>query len=146
VTFTGSTEVGKILLRQAAENVQKCSMELGGNAPLIVFEDADFDLAIRGALATKYRNCGQTASPPTAYWRMRASRGLSRSASPRRRAAQGRRWSEEGAVIGPLIEQAAVEKCERHVADAVARGAALLTAAPAMRSAEPFFSRRCWPA
>ena len=60
ITFTGSTEVGKILLRQAAENVQKCSMELGGNAPFIVFADADIDLAVKGALATKYRNSGQT--------------------------------------------------------------------------------------
>ena len=60
LTFTGSTEVGRILLRQAAENIQKCSMELGGNAPLIVFEDADLDRAVEGAIATKYRNSGQT--------------------------------------------------------------------------------------
>ncbi len=128
VTFTGSTEVGKILLRQAAENVQKCSMELGGNAPLIVFEDADFDLAIKGALATKYRNCGQTCVSAN---RILAHESIARAFAERLAEAAGRLkvgdGREEGAVIGPLIEQAAVEKCERHVADAVARGAALLT-------------------
>ena len=124
VTFTGSTEVGKILLRQAAENVQKCSMELGGNAPLIVFEDADFDLAIKGALATKYRNCGQTCVSAN---RILAHESIARAFAERLAEAAGRLkvgdGREEGAVIGPLIEQAAVEKCERHVADAVARGA-----------------------
>lgn len=128
LTFTGSTEVGQILLRQAAENVQKCSMELGGNAPLIIFEDADLDRAVKGALATKYRNCGQTC--------VSANRILvqeSVAADFAARLAQGAAalkvgdGREEGAIIGPLIEEAAVEKIERHVADALSRGAKLLT-------------------
>ncbi len=128
VTFTGSTEVGKILLRQAAENVQKCSMELGGNAPLIVFEDADLDLALKGALATKYRNCGQTCVSAN---RILAHESIAQDFARRLgQAAAGLKVGngrEEGAVIGPLIEEAAVEKCERHVADALARGAELVT-------------------
>jgi succinate-semialdehyde dehydrogenase/glutarate-semialdehyde dehydrogenase len=128
LTFTGSTEVGKILLRQAAENVQKCSMELGGNAPLIVFEDADLDLALKGALATKYRNCGQTCVSAN---RILAHESIAQDFAKRLAEAAGRLkvgdGREEGAVIGPLIEEAAVEKCERHVADALSRGARLLT-------------------
>jgi succinate-semialdehyde dehydrogenase/glutarate-semialdehyde dehydrogenase len=128
ITFTGSTEVGKILLRQAAENVQKCSMELGGNAPLIIFEDADLDLAIKGAIATKYRNCGQTCVSAN---RILAHESIAQSFAQRLADAAGAlkvgNGLEEGAVVGPLIEEAAVEKCERHVADALKRGARLLT-------------------
>ncbi|ARN81500.1 NAD-dependent succinate-semialdehyde dehydrogenase [Methylocystis bryophila] len=127
LSFTGSTEVGKILLRQAAENVQKCSMELGGNAPLIVFADADLDLAVKGAIAVKYRNCGQTC--------ISANRLLVHESVISEFAARlAARASElkvgdgrdEGVALGPLIEEAAVEKCERQVADALARGAKLL--------------------
>ncbi len=128
LTFTGSTEVGRILLRQAAENVQKCSLELGGNAPLIVFEDADLDVAVKGALATKYRNCGQTCVSAN---RILAHESVAESFAERLanaaaalKVGDGR---EEGAIVGPLIEAAAVEKCERHIADALARGARLLT-------------------
>ncbi len=128
LTFTGSTEVGRILLRQAAENVQICSMELGGNAPLIVFEDADLDVAVKGALATKYRNCGQTCVSAN---RILAHESVAESFAERLanaaaalKVGDGR---EEGAIVGPLIEAAAVEKCERHIADALARGARLLT-------------------
>ncbi|HTO78690.1 MAG TPA: NAD-dependent succinate-semialdehyde dehydrogenase [Methylocystis sp.] len=127
ISFTGSTAVGKILLRQGAENVQKCSMELGGNAPLIVFADADLDLAVTGAIATKYRNSGQTCISAN---RLLVHESLIGTFSARLaarvselRVGDGR---EEGVVVGPLIEEAAVEKCERHVADAVARGAKLL--------------------
>ena len=128
LTFTGSTEVGKILLRQAADNVQKCSMELGGNAPLIVFEDADLDLAVKGAVATKYRNCGQTcvsanrflvhASVADAFAQKLAD------AAAKLTVGDG---AQAGVTVGPLIEEAAVEKVERHIADALALGARLLT-------------------
>ncbi len=128
ITFTGSTEVGKVLLRQAAENVQKCSMELGGNAPLIIFEDADLELAVKGALATKYRNCGQTCVSAN---RILAHQSIAQSFAQRLADAAAElkvgNGLDEGAVIGPLIEEAAVEKCERHVADALRRGAKLLT-------------------
>jgi succinate-semialdehyde dehydrogenase/glutarate-semialdehyde dehydrogenase len=128
LSFTGSTEVGKILLAQAADNVQKCSMELGGNAPLVIFDDADLDLAVKGALATKYRNCGQTCvsanrilaheSIAEEFARLLAARAAELKVGDGR---------EEGVVVGPLIEEAAVEKCARHVADAISRGAQLLT-------------------
>jgi succinate-semialdehyde dehydrogenase/glutarate-semialdehyde dehydrogenase len=127
LSFTGSTTVGKILLRQAADNVQKCSMELGGNAPLIVFADADLDLAVAGAIAAKYRNGGQTCISPN---RLLAHESVAAEFAARLAArastlkvGDGR---EAGVALGPLIEEAAVEKCERHVADAVARGAKLL--------------------
>jgi succinate-semialdehyde dehydrogenase/glutarate-semialdehyde dehydrogenase len=127
LSFTGSTAVGKILLRQAAENVQKCSMELGGNAPLIVFPDADLELAVAGAIAAKYRNGGQTcisANRLLAHESVMAEFAARLAArASTLKVGDGR---EEGVALGPLIEEAAVEKCERHVADAVARGAKLL--------------------
>jgi len=127
LTFTGSTEVGKILLRQAADNVQKCSMELGGHAPVIVFEDADVDLAVKGSLATKYRNCGQTC--------VSGNRFLVHESVAEEFAAKFAQGAaalkvgpgvEEGVVVGPLVEEAAVQKCERQIADAVSRGARVL--------------------
>jgi succinate-semialdehyde dehydrogenase / glutarate-semialdehyde dehydrogenase len=128
LTFTGSTEVGKILLRQAADNVQKCSMELGGNAPLIVFEDADLDRAVKGAVATKYRNGGQTCVSANRFLVQKSVAGafaqkLAEAAS----ALAVGPGVEAGVVVGPLIEAAAVEKVERHIADAVAHGAKVLT-------------------
>ena len=128
LSFTGSTEVGRILLRQAASNVQKCSMELGGNAPLIIFDDADLDLALKGAVATKYRNCGQTCISAN---RILAQANIAESFAERLahvaaglKVGNGR---EQGVAVGPLIELAAVEKCERHISDAIERGAKLLT-------------------
>jgi succinate-semialdehyde dehydrogenase/glutarate-semialdehyde dehydrogenase len=128
LTFTGSTEVGKILLRQAAENVQKCSMELGGNAPLIVFDDADLDRAVKGALATKYRNCGQTCVSANRFivHESIADAFAERLAASASKLKVGN-GAEEGTVIGPLIETAAVEKVERHIADALSRGARIVT-------------------
>ncbi len=128
ITFTGSTEVGRILLRQAAENVQKCSMELGGNAPLIVFNDADLDRAVRGAVATKYRNCGQTCISANRFLvQARVAEAFSRKLAE---AASGLKvgvGTAEGVVVGPMIEEAAIEKVERHISDAVAHGAKVLT-------------------
>jgi succinate-semialdehyde dehydrogenase / glutarate-semialdehyde dehydrogenase len=140
LSFTGSTEVGKILLRQAADNVQKCSMELGGNAPLIVFADADLDLAVAGAIAAKYRNGGQTCISAN---RLLAHESVAAEFAARLAAraselkvGDGR---EPGVALGPLIEEAAVEKCERHVADAVARGARLLTGGARHKLGGSFF-------
>ncbi|CAJ0866765.1 succinate-semialdehyde dehydrogenase / glutarate-semialdehyde dehydrogenase [freshwater sediment metagenome] len=128
ISFTGSTEVGRILLRQAAENIQKCSMELGGNAPLIVFEDADLDRAVKGSVATKYRNGGQTCISANRFLVQRNiadafARKLAEAAS----ALKVGPGSEEGVAVGPLIEAAAIEKVERHISDAVAHGATVLT-------------------
>jgi len=128
ITFTGSTEVGKILLRQAAENVQKCSMELGGNAPLIVFEDADLDRAVKGAIATKYRNCGQTCVSANRFLVQKSiADAFSQRLAEAARALKVGPGSEEGVSVGPMIEEAAIEKVERHISDALAHGAKVLT-------------------
>jgi succinate-semialdehyde dehydrogenase / glutarate-semialdehyde dehydrogenase len=128
LTFTGSTEVGKILLRQAAENVQKCSMELGGNAPLIVFDDADLDRAVKGAIATKYRNCGQTCISAN---RFLVQKSIAETFSQKLAEAAGALkvgvGFDESVAVGPMIEEAAIEKVERHISDAIAHGAKVLT-------------------
>jgi succinate-semialdehyde dehydrogenase/glutarate-semialdehyde dehydrogenase len=124
LTFTGSTEIGKVLLRQCDDTVKKTSMELGGNAPFIVFDDADLDAAAEGAIASKYRNAGQTC--------VCAKRILVQDAvydafaaklAERVRALKVGDGAEPGVLIGPLIDEAAVAKVEEHVADAVAKGA-----------------------
>jgi succinate-semialdehyde dehydrogenase/glutarate-semialdehyde dehydrogenase len=126
LSFTGSTEVGRILLRQAAETVKKCSMELGGNAPVIVFDDADIDLAVKGVLAAKFRNAGQAC---IAANRIFVQRGIHDAFAARlteaSRALTVGRGTDEGVKIGPLIDSPTREKVEGHVADALRRGATL---------------------
>ncbi len=127
LTFTGSTAVGKILLGQCAKTVKKVGMELGGNAPFLVFDDADLDAAVTGAMASKYRNAGQTCvcanrilvqdkvydafaeKFATAIGKMKVGHG-----------------AEDGVTMGPLINAAAIDKVEEHIADAVAKGAKLV--------------------
>lgn len=128
ISFTGSTEVGKILLRQSADTVKKISMELGGNAPFIVFDDADIDAAVEGAIASKYRNAGQTCVCAN---RLYAQAGIYEEfthklsqAVKKQKVGSG---FEEGVSIGPLINIQAMEKVERLVADATAKGAKILT-------------------
>ncbi|MCO5099430.1 MAG: NAD-dependent succinate-semialdehyde dehydrogenase [Burkholderiaceae bacterium] len=126
VSFTGSTEVGRILLRQSAETIKKLSLELGGNAPFIVFDDADLDAAVEGAIASKYRNAGQTCVCAN---RIYVQAGVY-DAFAQKLAARVSQFKvgagvEEGVVIGPLIDDKAVEKVEEHVADALAQGASL---------------------
>jgi len=127
VTFTGSTEVGRILLRQAATGVKKCAMELGGNAPFIVFDDADLDAAVKGAMASKYRNAGQTCVCANRILVQDkvydAFAGKLADAVAALKVGNG---AEDGTTIGPMIEPAAIEKIEAHVADAVAKGARVL--------------------
>jgi succinate-semialdehyde dehydrogenase/glutarate-semialdehyde dehydrogenase len=124
VTFTGSTETGKLLIAQASKTVKKVSMELGGNAPFIVFDDADLDAAADGAIASKYRNAGQTcvcANRILVQDRVYdAFAGKLAERVARFKVGNG---MEPGVIIGPLIDAAAVKKVEEHVADAVARGA-----------------------
>jgi succinate-semialdehyde dehydrogenase/glutarate-semialdehyde dehydrogenase len=124
ITFTGSTEVGKLLMRQAAGTVKKLSLELGGNAPFIVFDDADLDAAVQGALASKYRNSGQTCVCAN---RILVQDGIydrfaEKLASEVIRLKVGE-GTEVGVMQGPLINEAAVAKVEAHVRDAVAHGA-----------------------
>jgi succinate-semialdehyde dehydrogenase/glutarate-semialdehyde dehydrogenase len=124
LSFTGSTEVGRILARQCAPSIKKLSLELGGNAPFIVFDDADLDSAVEGALASKYRNAGQTCVCAN---RIYAQAGI-HDAFVEKLAAKAAgikvgNGFEAGVNQGPLIDDAAVEKVESHVADAVAKGA-----------------------
>jgi len=127
VSFTGSTEVGRILLRQAADSVKKLSLELGGNAPFIVFDDADLDAAVEGALASKYRNAGQTCVCANRIY-VQDSVYEAFAAKLAAKVAQFKvgAGAQPGVQVGPLIEPAAVAKVEEHVADALAKGASLL--------------------
>jgi succinate-semialdehyde dehydrogenase/glutarate-semialdehyde dehydrogenase len=128
ITFTGSTEVGKFLMRQSADTVKKLSLELGGNAPFIVFDDADIDSAVEGALASKYRNSGQTCVCAN---RILVQDGIYDRFADKLAAAAAKlkvgSGVDEGVVQGPLITDAAVAKVEAHVGDAVAQGAKVLT-------------------
>ncbi|WP_136652078.1 NAD-dependent succinate-semialdehyde dehydrogenase [Paracoccus aeridis] len=123
LTFTGSTEVGRILLRQAADQVMKCSMELGGNAPFIVFDDADLDAAVAGAMASKFRNNGQTCVCAN---RIYVQAGVYDEFARRlARAVDGLSVGDglkDGTTTGPLINPAAVEKVEEHIRDVLDNG------------------------
>jgi succinate-semialdehyde dehydrogenase/glutarate-semialdehyde dehydrogenase len=128
VSFTGSTEVGKILIRKSADTVKRLSLELGGNAPFIVFEDADIDAAVRGAIASKFRNAGQTCVCANRIFVQRGVYERFAAAFAEQVAAMPvGNGLDPATVIGPLIDEQAREKVERHVADALAGGAALLT-------------------
>ncbi len=127
VSFTGSTEVGKILYRQSADTVKKLSLELGGNAPLIVFDDADIDRAVIGAMGSKFRNMGQTCVCAN---RIYVQSGIYDAFCEKLTAAVqaltvGDGW-QDGVDQGPLINEQAVVKVEEHVADAVAKGATVV--------------------
>jgi succinate-semialdehyde dehydrogenase/glutarate-semialdehyde dehydrogenase len=128
LTFTGSTEIGKLLMEQCAATVKKTSMELGGNAPFIVFDDADVEMAVKGAIASKYRNAGQTCVCAN---RILVQDGVYDAFSARLAEAAGAmkvaQGFEQGAVIGPLIDMKAVEKVEAHIADALKKGAKIAT-------------------
>jgi succinate-semialdehyde dehydrogenase/glutarate-semialdehyde dehydrogenase len=128
LTFTGSTEVGRVLLRQAADQVMKCSMELGGNAPFIVFDDADLDAAVQGAILSKFRNNGQTCVCAN---RLYVQRGVYDAFAAKLKAAVEKLNVGDGLTpgtdLGPLIEPKAVDKVREHLADALAKGATLLT-------------------
>ncbi|MFT4011854.1 MAG: NAD-dependent succinate-semialdehyde dehydrogenase [Paracoccus sp. (in: a-proteobacteria)] len=127
LTFTGSTEVGRILLRQAADQVMKCSMELGGNAPFIVFDDADLDAAVAGAMASKFRNNGQTCvCSNRIYVQAGVYDAFAGKLAAALRNAQVGDGLEPGTTFGPLINLAAVEKVEEHIADALAQGAQVM--------------------
>jgi len=127
LSFTGSTETGKLLMAQCASTVKKLSLELGGNAPFIVFEDADLDAAVEGAIASKYRNTGQTCVCANRLLVQDAVydafAGKLAEAVKKLKPAPG---TEAGATQGPLIDDRAVEKVESHIADATAKGAKVL--------------------
>ena len=127
ISFTGSTEVGRILMAQSAPSIKKMSLELGGNAPFIVFDDADIDSAVEGAFASKYRNAGQTCVCSNRFYVQEGvyDQFVEKFAAKVRTAKVGNGF-EDGVNQGPLIEDAAVDKVERHVQDAVAKGGRVL--------------------
>ena len=127
ISFTGSTEVGRILMAQSAPSVKKLSLELGGNAPFIVFDDADIDSAVEGAMASKYRNAGQTCVCANRIYVQDSvyDQFVEKFAAKVKLLKVGNGF-EDGVVQGPLIEDAAVEKVQRHVDDALAKGGKLL--------------------
>lgn len=128
ISFTGSTRTGALLAAQSAPTVKKMSLELGGNAPFIVFDDADVDAAVEGAIQAKFRNAGQTCVCPN---RLYVQAGIYDAFAERLAAAVDRlkigRGTEDGVTIGPLIDPPAIAKVEAHVADACGKGARLLT-------------------
>ncbi|BDB27636.1 NADP-dependent succinate-semialdehyde dehydrogenase [Cupriavidus sp. P-10] len=127
LTFTGSTEVGRVLMAQTASTIKKVSMELGGNAPFIVFDDADLDAAVEGAIVSKYRNAGQTCVCAN---RIYVQAGVYEAFAQKLVAAVAAlkvgNGMEDGVRIGPLIDDKAVTKVEEHIADAVGKGARVL--------------------
>ena len=126
LSFTGSTEVGRKLIEQCAPTVKKVSMELGGNAPFIVFDDADLDAAVEGAIASKYRNAGQTCVCAN---RLYVQSGVYDAFAQKLADAVGQlhvgNGVDSGVTTGPMIDEKAVEKVEEHIADAVAKGASI---------------------
>lgn len=137
ITFTGSTPVGKHLARESAATLKKLSLELGGNAPFIVFEDADLDAAVDGLMASKFRNGGQTCvCPNRVYVHDAVHDAFVERLAQRVGALHVGPATEEGAQIGPMINARAVDKIARHVEDAVARGARVITGGKRVRTAD----------
>jgi len=128
LSFTGSTQVGRILMQQCAPTLKKLSLELGGNAPFIVFEDADVDAAVEGALISKYRNTGQTCVCTNRFYaHARVYDEFVAKLAARAAAMKVGPGTEDGVVQGPLIDENALAKVKAHVADAVDKGARVLT-------------------
>ena len=140
VTFTGSTEVGRLLMKQSADTIKKLSLELGGNAPFIVFDDADLDAAVEGAIISKYRNAGQTCVCAN---RLYVQAGVYDAFAQKLVAAVRKlkvgNGFEAGVLQGPLIDEAAVEKVEEHIQDAVAHGARVLLGGKRHALGQTFF-------
>jgi succinate-semialdehyde dehydrogenase/glutarate-semialdehyde dehydrogenase len=141
ITFTGSTEIGKQLAAKAMQGMKRVSMELGGNAPFIVFDDADLDAAVQGAMLSKYRNSGQTCVCAN---RLFVQAGVYEAFAEKLTAAvrglKVGRGYDAGVTQGPLIDMAAVQKVEEHVADMVAHGGRVLTGGERIGNAGTFFA------
>ncbi len=135
ISFTGSTEVGRILMAQSAPTIKKLSLELGGNAPFIVFDDADIESAVEGAFASKYRNAGQTCVCSNRFYVQEGvyDQFVEKFAAKVRTAKIGNGF-EDGVNQGPMIEEAALAKVQRHVDDAVAKGGRVLVGGKRLKS------------
>jgi succinate-semialdehyde dehydrogenase / glutarate-semialdehyde dehydrogenase len=126
LSFTGSTAVGRLLMAQSAPTVKKVTLELGGNAPFIVFDDADLDAAVQGAVASKYRNSGQTCVCTNRFYvHERVYDAFAQKLADAVGNLKIGRGTDDGVALGPLINEAAVQKVESHIADALAKGAAV---------------------
>jgi succinate-semialdehyde dehydrogenase/glutarate-semialdehyde dehydrogenase len=140
LSFTGSTEIGRLLMRQCADTVKRISLELGGNAPFIVFDDADLTSAVDGALQSKYRNSGQTCVCAN---RLLVQSGIydafAERLAERVRSLKVGPGTEDGVAQGPLIDDSAMAKVEGHIADAVAGGARIVTGGKRHRLGGRFF-------
>jgi succinate-semialdehyde dehydrogenase/glutarate-semialdehyde dehydrogenase len=140
LSFTGSTQVGRLLMQQCAPTIKKLSLELGGNAPFIVFDDADIDAAVEGAMASKYRNMGQTCVCAN---RLYVQDGVYEQFAEKLVAAVGKlkvgNGQDDGVTQGPLIEEKAVLKVEQHIADALSKGARLLAGGQRHALGQSFF-------
>ena len=140
LSFTGSTEVGRILMGQCAPTIKKVALELGGHAPFIVFEDADIDAAVAGAIASKYRNSGQTCVCANRFYVHKKVQDIFvEKFAKATQAIKVGNGMTEGVSQGPLIDDAAFAKVERHVADALSKGATLVTGGKANASGHNFY-------
>ncbi|MHC1551325.1 NAD-dependent succinate-semialdehyde dehydrogenase [Phyllobacterium sp. K27] len=139
ISFTGSTRVGSLLMKGAADSIKRLSLELGGNAPFIVFDDADIDQAVEGAIVSKFRNGGQTCVCSN---RILVQSGIydefAVKLASRVSTMKVGAGTEEGVAVGPMINHAAIEKIERHVSDALARGAKILAQSEKMPEGRQF--------
>ena len=141
LSFTGSTEVGQKLLEQASAGVLRTSMELGGNAPFVVFEDADLDKAVDGAVTAKFRNIGEACTAANRFIvHTSVAEEFARRVTERVQAFRAGRGTEEGVTIGPLIDERAVEKADELVRDAVAHGATLRVGGERLERAGTFYA------
>jgi succinate-semialdehyde dehydrogenase / glutarate-semialdehyde dehydrogenase len=140
ISFTGSTEVGRILMRQGSPTIKKLALELGGHAPFIVFEDADIDAAVAGAMAAKYRNGGQTCISANRFYVHKnvCDIFVAKLMAATQKITVGN-GLEQGISQGPVIDEQAIEKIERHIADAVSKGAKILTGGKRIGTQGTFF-------
>jgi succinate-semialdehyde dehydrogenase/glutarate-semialdehyde dehydrogenase len=141
VSFTGSTRVGKLLMKQSSDTLKKLSFELGGNAPFIVFEDADMDVAVNAAMASKLRNSGQTCvSANRFYIQKKAMDAFSTKLAEKFKGLKVGGAFDEGSTVGPLIHDRAIDKVEAHVRDAEKKGASVVIGGQKMpEMGESFF-------
>jgi succinate-semialdehyde dehydrogenase/glutarate-semialdehyde dehydrogenase len=140
ISFTGSTEVGRILMRQCSDQIKKVSLELGGNAPFIVFDDANLDAAVEGAMASKYRNAGQTCvCANRIYVQSNVYDAFAEKLAKKVADLSVGNGFDKGITIGPLIEEAAIEKVEAHIADAVSKGATVVAGGKRVEGKGTFF-------
>lgn len=141
ISFTGSTEVGRILMRQCSDQIKKVSLELGGNAPFIVFDDADLDVAVEGALASKYRNAGQTCvCANRIYVQSNVYDAFAAKLATKVTELSVGDGFKPGVAIGPLIDEQGVAKAEDHVQDAVSKGARIMLGGKRIEGAGTFFA------